>query len=78
MEIYFYTYKGLLEDKITIKSIGTCMVIFIPRNIWEKQLICFSGRNFSGHKTYRFKPELVLQVEQTTVIDASFGLYGEM
>ena len=22
MEIYFYTYEGLLEDKITIKSIG--------------------------------------------------------
>ena len=22
MEIYFYPYEGLLEDKITIKSIG--------------------------------------------------------
>ena len=42
------------------------MVIFIPQNIWEKQLICFLGRNFSCHKTHRFKPKLVLQVDQAT------------
>ena len=41
------------------------MVIFIPRNIWEKQPIRFSGQNFGYHKTHRFKPKLVLQVEQT-------------
>ena len=45
------------------------MVIFIPRNVWVKQvkqLIRFSGQSFSFHKTYHFKPKLVLQVEQTT------------
>ena len=43
-----------------------CMVIFIPRIIWEKQLICFASQNFSCHKTHHLKPKLVLQVEQTT------------
>ena len=33
---YAYAYKGHLENKTTIKSIG---VSFIPWNIWEKQLI---------------------------------------
>ena len=52
-----------------------CLVIFIPRNIWEEQLICLRGWNFSYHKSYRFKPKLILQVEKA--IDASFRLYGE-
>ena len=34
------------------------MVIFIPQNIWEKQLIRFLARNLSCHKTHRFKPKL--------------------
>ena len=50
------------------------MVIFIPRHIWEKQLINLAGRNFGCQKTHRFKPKVVLQV----VINASFRLYGEM
>ena len=31
------------------------MVIFIPQNIWEKQLIHLEGLNFGCHKTYCFK-----------------------
>ena len=30
--------------------------------VWEKQLICLAGHNFSCHKTHYFKPKLVLQV----------------
>ena len=41
-------------------------LIFISWNIWEKQLIRLAGGNFGCHKTHRFKPKLVLQVEQTT------------
>ena len=44
------------------------MMIFIPRKIREKQLIHFAGQNCGCHKTHRFKPKLVLQVEQTTYI----------
>ena len=42
------------------------MVIFIPQNIWETQLIHLAGQNFTCHKTHRFKPKLLLQVEQTS------------
>ena len=45
------------------------MAISVPWNIWEKQLIGFSDRNFSCHKTHHFKPKLVLQVEQVTDVE---------
>ena len=41
-----------------------CLVIFIPQNIWEQQLIHLRGWNFGYHKTYRFRPKLMLQLEK--------------
>ena len=35
---YIETYKGHLENKTSIESI-VFLVLLIPQNIWEKQLI---------------------------------------
>ena len=46
-------------------------MIFIPQNIWEKQLIHFSVRNFSCHKAHCFKSKLVLHVGRANNIELS-------
>ena len=44
MEIYFYTYEGLLEDKITIKSIGVWW--YLSHEIYGKTTDTFFGLKF--------------------------------
>ena len=43
------------------------MVIFIPQNIRMGKITDMFGKlNFGFHKTNRFNPKLMLQLEQTT------------
>ena len=64
MEIYFYTYEGLLEDKITIKSIGVWW--YLSHKIYGKNNWYIFWVKISANTNHRFKPKLVLQVEQAT------------
>ena len=49
MEIIFKPTNHL-ENKTTIKIIARYLVIFIPWNIWEKQLIRFGEANRESKK----------------------------
>ena len=64
MEIYFYTYKGLLEDKITITSIGVWW--YLSHEIYGKNNWYIWQVEILAATKHRFKPKLVMQVEQTT------------
>ena len=64
MEIYFYTYEGLLENKITIKSVGVWW--YLSHKIYGKNNWYIFWVKISATTNHRFKPKLVLQVEQAT------------
>ena len=48
------------------------MVIFIPRNIQEKQLICLAGQNFGCHKIYHFKAASIANNIELLMLDLDF------
>ena len=55
------------------------MAIFIPRNIWGKQLIRFRVEISAATKLAILNQNLCCRYSnQHGVIDASFRLYGEM
>ena len=75
---YAKAYKSHLENKTTIKGMYRGLIICIPWNIKEKQLIHLGGWNFGCHKANGFKPKLAAgRTSKIRVIDATFRSHGD-